>query len=298
MIPNHKPVSRGVRTSVVQKISFFCLLGVHLPLAVMLMQAGTLPPLEVLIWPTLATVFGSILCMIAVWWHLRPLGDLAEGLRRFRLEGYLPRLESAGDDEIGLVSDSVARLVGELDITLKKLKAQATTDLLTGLVNRRAMLDRGAEELARAQRGRETLSVVLMDLDSFRSVNEDFGQEIGDHVLVAIGQVLRDNLRPYDVAARMGGEEFLVLLPRTSLKDAKGVAERLRRSIEQTVISPLQRGRVTASFGLAVSHGGVNGLEDMIAEADLALHEAKRAGRNAVRVAEPISLDHILRRRS
>jgi diguanylate cyclase (GGDEF)-like protein len=264
----------------------------------MLVQAGTLPPLNILIWPTLATVFGSILCMLAVWWHLRPLGELAEGLRLFRLEGYLPRLESARDDEIGMVSDSVSRLVGELDITLKKLKAQATTDLLTGLVNRRAMLDRGAEELARAQRGRETLSVVLMDLDNFRSVNEDFGQEIGDHVLVAIGQVLRDNLRPYDVAARMGGEEFLVLLPRTSLKDAKGVAERLRRSLEHTVISPLQRGRVTASFGLSVSHGGVNGLEDMIAEADLALHEAKRAGRNAVRVAEPISLDHILRRRS
>ncbi|WP_170976486.1 GGDEF domain-containing protein [Rhizobium sp. FKL33] len=269
-----------------------------MPLAVILLQAGTLPPLNILLWPTLATVLGSIVCMLAVWWHLRPLGELAEGLRLFRLEGYLPRFENARDDEIGLVSDSVSRLVGELDITLKKLKAQATTDLLTGLVNRRAMLDRGAEELARAQRGRETLSVVLMDLDNFRSVNEDFGQEIGDHVLVAIGQVLRDNLRPYDVAARMGGEEFLVLLPRTSLKDAKGVAERLRRSLEHTVISPLQRGRVTASFGLSVSHGGVSGLEDMIAEADLALYEAKRAGRNMVRVAEPISLDHILRRRT
>jgi diguanylate cyclase (GGDEF)-like protein len=126
------------------------------------------------------------------------------------------------------------------------------------------------------------VSIIVFDLDHFKSINDEFGHEIGDRVLIAAGATIEQNLRPYDAAARIGGEEFCVILPRTPAQDAVAVAERLRKSFAAQTVPPLAPGRVTASFGVYCGDARNQTLEDMMAAADQQLYAAKKAGRNTV----------------
>jgi diguanylate cyclase (GGDEF)-like protein len=163
---------------------------------------------------------------------------------------------------------------------------QAITDELTGLVNRRRFLDALRSEITRGQRLGGPLSVVLADLDGFKLVNDRFGHHAGDEVLIAFADLLRAHGRDMDVAARLGGEEFAILLPETSLDGARAVADRLRGSLAGLNI-PLGVGEkvtVTASFGVAelAESQSVDGL---LRAADSALYRAKEHGKNRVELA-------------
>ncbi|MCA2012515.1 diguanylate cyclase [Cereibacter sphaeroides] len=172
----------------------------------------------------------------------------------------------------------------------------AVTDSLTGLYNRRyalAHLDRIA---VRAQEAGRPFAVMLLDLDRFKSVNDTFGHAAGDAVLESVATRLRDNLRPSDLVARIGGEEFLVVLPEATLATARSTAERLCRTVAAaTVPLPGRDGsvEVTISVGLAlgpvagqpVSRGGEALAQDMLARADAALLAAKAEGRNQVTIS-------------
>jgi diguanylate cyclase (GGDEF)-like protein len=166
---------------------------------------------------------------------------------------------------------------------------QAVTDDLTGLANNRAFRDLMEKESARAKRFGHDFSLLICDLDDFKQVNDTHGHPQGDAVLRAVGRILAEESRGIDFPARYGGEEFVVALPETSTQGAVEVAERIRERVAETAI-PLVEGkgelRVTASIGLATLPGAAANAGELIAKADAALYEAKRAGKNRVVVAE------------
>lgn len=158
------------------------------------------------------------------------------------------------------------------------LEALATRDGLTRLLNRRAWVDQSNQKLAQANRYGEDLSVVMIDIDHFKKINDQFGHHAGDEVLRRIGQICQKTVREIDVVGRLGGEELAVLMPRSDLNAAIVGAERLRKSIEGYAFS---HGLVTASFGVASYKPGEN-LDNMMRRADAALYDAKNSGRNRV----------------
>jgi diguanylate cyclase (GGDEF)-like protein len=164
------------------------------------------------------------------------------------------------------------------------LEAQAQTDPLTGLANRRHFMEVADAELARSRRYETPLSMLMIDIDHFKEVNDAHGHRAGDRVLQQLARTCREVLREVDVAGRVGGEEFAILLPETEAEDAYEVAERLRIAVEATEIAreegvPI---RVTVSIGVAAIDGSTN-LDTLMSQADDALYDAKHGGRNLVR---------------
>jgi len=159
-------------------------------------------------------------------------------------------------------------------------RAEAVLDPLTQMLNRKALVARAAELAQQAQLTGRPVGVVLGDLDHFKAVNDRAGHQVGDAVLRDVAFRWRLSLRAYEMAYRLGGEEFLVLLPGATLEEAEEVAERLRRSVGA---APVAGQAVTMSFGVASSEGGDPfDFEPLYARADLALYRAKRGGRDRV----------------
>jgi diguanylate cyclase (GGDEF)-like protein len=193
---------------------------------------------------------------------------------------------------------TAASLVAQSVVALDNAKLhriverQARADGLTGLANRRHCEDALGAELARALRFGGPLSIVLGDLDDFKSVNDEHGHPVGDTVLREFSRVLESSVRDVDVAGRWGGEEFLLVLTGTDARGAVRLAERVRNYLEgRTLLTP--EGvpvRITASFGVAEYEGGWD-VEELVAAADAALYEAKRSGKNRVRQAPRAASD-------
>jgi diguanylate cyclase (GGDEF)-like protein len=158
------------------------------------------------------------------------------------------------------------------------------TDPLTGIANRRIFLESLAGAISFAQRHQTPLSIIMADLDDFKSVNDIFGHNAGDQVLQAFATLLMDNNRQEDLVARFGGEEFIMMLPGTGAEEAAVLGERLRRHWEE-MASPGFSIQVTASFGVAVYQSGET-VDGFIERADQALYEAKRMGKNQVVVRD------------
>jgi len=160
----------------------------------------------------------------------------------------------------------------------------ARTDSLTGLDNRRAMQERGPLELKRAKRSGEPLSIILGDLDHFKSINDRYGHESGDNALTVVATVLRAALRETDGLARWGGEEFMAILPATHARGANEVAERMRAAIAATTFPRITDG-ATISLGVATITKVTNltdAWDNLIKDADQHLYRAKSEGRNRV----------------
>lgn len=175
------------------------------------------------------------------------------------------------------------------DITQRKkveqaLEQLAQTDFLTNLANRRHFLALAEQELSRTARYGGPLSVLMIDLDHFKNINDTYGHKTGDVVLQRMAEVTRDTLRDVDVVGRLGGEEFAVVLPQTDRERALEVAERLRQTIADAVV-PLEQGlplRFTVSIGVTTLAGTSTNIDTLLSQADEALYQAKNAGRNRV----------------
>jgi diguanylate cyclase (GGDEF)-like protein len=161
----------------------------------------------------------------------------------------------------------------------------SVTDALTGLLNRRYIEARLAEEVKRSNRHGFPMSFMMLDVDHFKSYNDQFGHPAGDEALKLVGHVIRETLRGADVAARFGGEEFSILLPQTSGEEAIAIAERIRINLEET---RFPHRSVTASIGVASCSAELCVSADLISAADKALYEAKRQGRNRVLAFESL----------
>lgn len=179
------------------------------------------------------------------------------------------------------------RIIADSMVMQRKYRRYATIDALSGLHNRTWLDDMFSHEIRRTNIEELPLCLILIDVDNFKKYNDEYGHLAGDRVIIMLGETIRKPLRPNDLSARFGGEEFAVLLPETALPQAMLVAERLRERISETepgVIDGMRLPKVTASIGLAEYRKG-DTLKEMIAVADTALYQAKRDGRNCVRVA-------------
>ena len=183
----------------------------------------------------------------------------------------------------------IKTLQDQLRSTQQKLAEQAITDELTGLKNRRAFDERLQEEFRRAQRYADPVSLIMLDLDHFKNVNDRFGHPFGDVVLRGAAEQIRTSTRDPDICARYGGEEFAVILPKTHLSGALSVAERIWKQLGEREYAPPAAGapaapiHVTASLGLAFYPSkDISTPELLLRFADEALYQAKRAGRNTI----------------
>lgn len=179
------------------------------------------------------------------------------------------------------------RIVGlqeELIAARERMRHAATYDSLTGLTNRREVIDFLGREIARSRREKKEISVVMADVDHFKSVNDRLGHKAGDEVLKEVARRLKSKLRVYDGLGRYGGEEFLLVLPGCNLTGALIRADDLRATISGTpIVAADTRLTVTLSMGVAVKNGeSAIELEAFLAEADRALYKAKAGGRNQV----------------
>ncbi|WP_347555775.1 GGDEF domain-containing protein [Robbsia sp. KACC 23696] len=213
-------------------------------------------------------------------WLARPGGDISERMFVVILSIGTPA---------GMIGTGVlTMLIVAADLT-RTLRNQARTDPLTGLYNRRAIDDEAQTMLTReSQRAQpQSVAVVVADLDHFKNINDRFGHAVGDKVLRRFAQHLRRQLRTVDLAGRMGGEEFVILMPGLARADAMQRIERLRQGVPGAIGSIVGNDQVTVSFGIALA-GVDEAFADVLARADKALYQAKHAGRNRV-VAETSS---------
>jgi diguanylate cyclase (GGDEF)-like protein len=173
----------------------------------------------------------------------------------------------------------------------RKLERLATTDVLTGLPNRRRFFDVARVWIAREGVAGRPSAWLILDIDEFKVVNDRYGHDAGDRVLRAVGASLLEQLRPDDLVARMGGEEFAVFLPDTGAAAGVSVAERLRAAIAG-LRTPANDGviAVTTSIGVCAAPGGDLDIDEALAAADDALYRAKRAGRDRVVLADDATL--------
>ena len=178
----------------------------------------------------------------------------------------------------------------QLEQSLKKVEEVAATDPLTGLYNRRHF-GRVSEQLwSEAHRYDQDLACVMIDLDGYKQLNDRYGHQVGDQVLVVAAKVITANLRRMDVAARYGGDEFILLLPHASAEEAAGVAGRIRDEYRSAVAAVLRSNETaTMSIGVGSRRGDepVNA-DQLVAAADAALYRAKGAGRNRIAVSETV----------
>ena len=181
--------------------------------------------------------------------------------------------------------------VNALTENLRRAQSEALLDSLTGLKNRRG-LERAVEDLLREPPGLLGTALLLADIDHFKVVNDTYGHVLGDKVIRAVAHVMRASIKGRDVAARLGGEEFAILLPQTSLSGATAVAEQIRVTVAQGRIhrpdDNASIGQVTLSVGVAIAKAG-DTLEALLERADAAMYTAKRSGRNRVSIANEVT---------
>ncbi len=185
-------------------------------------------------------------------------------------------------EELAAANNKLEAAVRELDEKNQALEVTTRTERLTGLGNRRRLEEALQTEVLRARRYGKPFSIILLDIDHFKAINDNFGHQAGDNVLIAIAGLLTRTARETDVVGRWGGEEFLLVCPETEIAVVAALAERLRTEFTTTDF-PLV-GQVTSSFGVAAFVQG-DSWKTLVERADEALYRAKDNGRNCVEVA-------------
>lgn len=186
-------------------------------------------------------------------------------------------------EKIARISDRYQSMMRDLN---EELKEASIKDPLTGIGNRRMLMDRLKAEAGRAERLERPMTIALADVDRFKAVNDSFGHEAGDRVLIEIARAIQSGVRDYDMCGRWGGEEFMIIMPDVGAADGALVVERMRKAIAGLDIKADDASlQLSASFGVAERRNGES-VSEMIKRADAALFEAKRKGRNRFEVAQ------------
>ncbi|OGB54077.1 MAG: hypothetical protein A2503_16465 [Burkholderiales bacterium RIFOXYD12_FULL_59_19] len=207
-------------------------------------------------------------------------GDMLTRLQQSQID--LEQRVEQRTTQLSLANQQLKAEINQREKIAQLLEETARTDFLTKLINRRAMHRFLQNEMARFERTGGTFSLVLVDIDHFKNINDQFGHDIGDDVLVALSRAFERSAREQDIVSRWGGEEFLILLPNTAQADAFEQAERLRQLLDSDALQ-IERypHRVTASFGVCEFAPG-DSLESLLKQTDVALYQAKVRGRNQV----------------
>ena len=216
---------------------------------------------------------------------LVPLREFEKGMTHFANDNLTYRLDLNHNDEIGRLARDFNTMAESLMEHKTRLEELSSRDGLTGLYNRREFEDRLREETQRARRYGKPLSVMLLDIDHFKEVNDRYGHQAGDETLIAVADLIRLSARPMDAVCRYGGEELAVILPETDASGAGIVAERIRASVAEslTVTPQGDEIQVTVSIGVAAFPRDGDTGPGLVKAADEALYAAKQEGRNLVR---------------
>ena len=184
---------------------------------------------------------------------------------------------------ITIIGSGLAILAGEFDGRLKRQRRVDLTDPLSGLMTRKGLLDVISDKIENAHIQELTVSAIITDIDHFKSINDRFGHTTGDLVIECVGQLVKSNVRESDLAARIGGEEFFILLPGSDINTAAAIAERMRQGISEQSMRELKGRIVTSSFGVVPVKAG-DTFTTILKSADKALYSAKNAGRNSIAI--------------
>ena len=197
----------------------------------------------------------------------------------------ITRIGDSNQRKLFLANEQIEKQKKELSIAYKKMEMLARTDPLTQLSNRRDFLEKFQHEIIRFERSGKPFSVVLGDIDDFKSVNDRYGHDCGDFVLVAIAQIFKSMIRKQDTVGRWGGEEFILLLPEAPLKGGETVAEGIRKRIAGEAFSYKEHQlSITITFGVC-EYSAVLDIDTCIKRADEALYTGKHRGKNCVVLA-------------
>ena len=238
--------------------------------------------------PLMLLVFlGSLLILGRISDRVERLKRVTELIKRRKfkeLEGLFP----SGKDEFGEIESAIFSMAHEIEKYINVLSkeievytSKAYMDSLTGVFNRRAFDEFGRELIERFLTLGKPISVLMIDVDDFKRVNDSHGHQVGDQVLAELGRLIRETLRETDIVFRYGGEEFLALLPGTSLEGALRAGDKVRRRVEAHSFPPGDQ-RITVSIGVAQGTEGDERAEDVVSRADRALYIAKKTGKNRV----------------
>lgn len=213
--------------------------------------------------------------------HSHIVGRRADG-REIEIGASIVRARNGGQDVYAAIMRDISWRVEMVN----RLSDMARLDPLTGQLNRRSFLTLAADQCASAHRYNSGLAFLFLDLDHFKHLNDSYGHEAGDRVLKSFSEVVRRRLRMVDRFCRWGGEEFVAMLPETGLEGATTAAERIRHDVEVKIfeLPDGQKTHITVSIGVSHRTGPETDCEEQIRQADYALYDAKRAGRNCVRI--------------
>jgi len=233
----------------------------------------------------LGILFVSISATLLIRSIVRPLNKAVIHFKRIANGNLDENILVSRQDEIGQVLSELAAMQGKLKIMIGELDRLASTDKLTGAWNRRRFEETIETEMDRLRRYGNRLSLMILDVDHFKNINDQYGHAVGDQVLVDLSDTIRSSLRSSDSLTRWGGEEFVILCPNTTLAIVSKLAERLRKKI--ATVNFQQVGSITVSFG-AAECGPSETWEQWLHRADEALYLAKSSGRDQVQVVKKL----------
>jgi diguanylate cyclase (GGDEF)-like protein len=272
------------------KIMLGAFVGIPIPLLALVLYlfliaridlAEALPTLAVVL---VATVVGGALTLFALYALLAPVSAASRALRAYLERGGLRRLPTPSDDEAGKLLFDVQHIISHLEEDIRSLEELSAKDPLTGAYNRRACEERLAEDVARVERGRETLALAALDADRLKEINDRHGHAAGDACLRHLASIIERNIRKSDWFARWGGDEFVVALwDAKNLSMAEAIVHRIAEDLRRnpTRLPQGEEERLTASAGIAWHRGGEEA-RALFERADAALLGAKRQGRGKI----------------
>lgn len=269
------------------KIFMFSFIGTQLPMFALLLYVLMNVELTSEILTTVSIVLitallGSASTVMALIAYTEPVAAVRKALQNFTQQDTVPELPQGSNDEIGELMNNTQGALKKLHSMLHNMHEMSIRDELTGLYNRRFFTEQADLLLIRATRYEEPISVVYIDIDHFKDVNDRFSHQVGDHALRQIGTILADSARGSDLTARIGGDEFVIVFPNTTAAKARMLGERLRQNLHNHDWEALLPGqKVTASLGVAEAVPG-DTLDQLLARADQNLYKAKESGRDQV----------------
>jgi diguanylate cyclase (GGDEF)-like protein len=269
------------------RIFMFSFIGTQLPMFALLlyvvmnveMTAEILTTVSIVL---ITALLGSASTVVALLAYSEPVGAISKAMQNFSSHDYVPDLPDGYNDEIGELMANTQGALKKLHSMLHNMHELSIRDELTGLYNRRFFSEQADQLMIRASRYEEPLTLIFIDIDNFKSVNDKFSHQVGDHALRQIANIMSDTARGSDLTARLGGDEFVIVFPNTPLTKARQLCERLKQNLDKHDWAALLPGLpVTVSIGMAEAAEN-DSLEKLMDRADQNMHKAKASGRNQI----------------
>lgn len=269
------------------RIFMFSFLGTQLPMFALMvyilmsveLTAEVLTMFSIVL---ITALLGSASTVIALIAYAEPVNAISKAMHNFTLHDHLPNLPESYNDEVGELMANTQGALKKLHSMLHNMHELSIRDELTGLYNRRFFSEQSEQLLSRAARYKEPFTLIFIDMDNFKQINDRYSHQVGDHALRQIASLLSDTARGTDLTARIGGDEFVILFPNTPMEKARLHVDRLchnMRKFDWTALFPDFVPTMSIGMAEAVEHDTIEKLMD---RADVNLHKAKDEGRNQI----------------